>query len=72
MHAYVVLNFLSQLIFVFPSFLGMVVYADEFETKEKNKKTTTHTSIFYGGGGECKIHRDHHPSMNILDKKQAT
>ena len=29
----------------------MVVYADEFETKEKNKKTTTHTSIFYGGIG---------------------
>ena len=49
MHAYVVLNFLSQLMFVFPLFLGMVMYADEFETKEKKKKTTTHTSIFHRG-----------------------
>ena len=62
------LNFLSQLIFVFPLFLGMVMYANEFETK--GKKTTTDTSIFHRG--ECRIHRDHHPCMNILGKKQAT
>ena len=67
MHAYVVLDFFSQLMFVFPLFLGMVMYANEFETK--GKKTTTDTSIFHRG--ECRIHRDHHPCMNILDKKQA-
>ena len=32
----VVVNFLSQVIF-FPLFLGMVMYANEFETKEKQK-----------------------------------
>ena len=33
---YVVLNFfLSQIIFVFLLFLGMVMYANEVETKEK-------------------------------------
>ena len=32
---YVVVNFLCQLIFTFPSFLGMIMYANEFETKEK-------------------------------------
>ena len=32
---YVVGNFLSQLIFIFLLFLGMVMYANEFETKEK-------------------------------------
>ena len=31
----VVVNFLSQVIFVFLLFLGMVMYADEAETKEK-------------------------------------
>ena len=31
----VVVNFLSQLVFIFPLFLGMVVCANEFETKEK-------------------------------------
>ena len=31
---YVVVNFLSQLIFIFLSFLGMVMNANEFETKE--------------------------------------
>ena len=61
------LIFFSQLMFVFPLFLGMVMYANEFETK--GKKTTTDTSIFHRG--ECRIHRDHHPCMNILDKKQA-
>ena len=30
---YVVVNFLSQIIFVFLLFLGMVMYADEVETK---------------------------------------
>ena len=36
---YVVVNFLSQLIFIFLLFWGMVMYADEFETKEKQKLT---------------------------------
>ena len=34
MHIYVVVNFLSQLIFIFPLFLGMIMNANEFETKE--------------------------------------
>ena len=38
-HVYVAVNFLFQLIFVFPLFLGMVMYANEFETKEKQKLT---------------------------------
>ena len=33
---YVVVNFLSQIISVFLSLLGMVMYANEVETKEKN------------------------------------
>ena len=33
----VVVNFLSQVIFVFLLFLGMVMYANEVETKEKEK-----------------------------------
>ena len=32
---YVVVNFLSRVIFVFTLFLGMVRYANEVETKEK-------------------------------------
>ena len=36
---YVVVNFLSQVIFHFLSFLGMVMYAYEAETKEKEKLT---------------------------------
>ena len=32
---YVVVNFLFQVIFVFLLFLGMVIYADEVETKEQ-------------------------------------
>ena len=32
---YVVVNFLSQVIFVCLMFLGMVMYANEVETKEK-------------------------------------
>ena len=35
----VVVNFLSQLIFIFLLFWGMVMYAYEFETKEKQKLT---------------------------------
>ena len=34
-NVYVVVNFLFQVIFVFLLFLGMVMYADEVETKEK-------------------------------------
>ena len=37
--AYVVVNFLFQLIFVFPLFWGMVMYANEFKTKKKQKLT---------------------------------
>ena len=33
-HVYVVVNFLFQLIFIFPLFLDMVIYAKEFKTKE--------------------------------------
>ena len=38
-NGYVVVNFLFQLIFVFPLFWGMVIYANEFKTKEKQKLT---------------------------------
>ena len=37
--AYVVVYFLFQLIFIFPLFWGMVMYANEFKTKEKQKLT---------------------------------
>ena len=37
MYVYVVVNFLYQVIFVFLLFLGMVMYANEVETKEKYK-----------------------------------
>ena len=38
MYLYVVVNFLSQvIILVFLLFLGMVMYANEVETKEKYK-----------------------------------
>ena len=37
---YVVVNFfLFQLIFIFPLLLGMIMYANEFETKGKQKLT---------------------------------
>ena len=36
---YVVVIFLSHLFFIFPLFLRMVMYAHEFETKEKRKLT---------------------------------
>ena len=35
----VVVNFLFQLIFIFPLFWGVVMYANEFKTKEKQKLT---------------------------------
>ena len=35
----VVVNFLFQLIFIFPLFWGMVMYANEYKTKEKQKLT---------------------------------
>ena len=38
-HGYVVVNFLFQLIFIFPLFWCMVMYANEFKTKEKQKLT---------------------------------
>ena len=34
---YVVVNFLFQVIFIFPLFFGMVMYANEFKTKGKQK-----------------------------------
>ena len=34
---YVAVNFLFQVIFIFPLFLGVVVYANNFKTKEKQK-----------------------------------
>ena len=37
MYIYVVVNFLFQVIFLFLLFLGMVIYANEVETKEKEK-----------------------------------
>ena len=37
---YVVVNFLSRVIFVFPLFFGMVMFANEVETKEKEKLPT--------------------------------
>ena len=37
LNIYVVVNFLSQVIFIFPLFFGMVIYANEFKTKEKQK-----------------------------------
>ena len=44
---YFVVNFLSQLIFIFPLLLGMVMYANDFETKEKQKLTATYTCQDY-------------------------
>ena len=38
---YAVVNFQFQLIFIFPLFLGMVMCANEFKTKEKQKLTAT-------------------------------
>ena len=37
---YVVVNFLSPVIFVFLSFFGMVMFANEVETKAKEKLPT--------------------------------
>ena len=36
-YIYVVVNFVSQVVFVFLLFLGMVMYANEVETKEQEK-----------------------------------
>ena len=36
-YIYVVVNFLSQVIFVFLLFLGTIMYANEVETKDKQK-----------------------------------
>jgi len=36
----VVVNFSSQLIFILTLFWGMVMYANEYETKEKSVKIT--------------------------------
>ena len=38
-NVYVVVNFLFQLIFVYPLFWSMVMHANEFNTKEKQKIT---------------------------------
>ena len=38
-YVYFVVNLLSQLILIFPSFLGMAIHANEFGTKEKQKLT---------------------------------
>ena len=35
LYIYVVVNFLFQVIFIFLLFLGMVIYANKVETKEK-------------------------------------
>ena len=40
--AQVVVDYLFQLVFIFPLFLGMVKYANEFKTKEKQKLTATY------------------------------
>ena len=37
MHVYVVVILLSQLILIFTLFLGMIMNANEFETKKKYK-----------------------------------
>ena len=47
-----VVNFLSQVIFVFRLFVGMVMYANEVETKEKYKlpeikHSLQHTLLLY-------------------------
>ena len=34
-----VVNYFFQLIFIFPLFLGMVMYANEFKRKEKQQLT---------------------------------
>ena len=39
--------------------------------KQRKKRKNYNTYKYISQGGECKIHRDHHPCMNILDKKQA-
>ena len=56
----VVVNFLSQVIFLFLWFLVMVMYANEVERKEKEKLpdikklTTISTMIFSRNGLQCR------------------
>ena len=59
---YVVVNFLSQVIFIFPLFLGMVIYANEFETKEKqilpeikNYLQHIHCKYVFQGTSPCTV-----------------
>ena len=42
---FMLVNFFSQVIFVFLLFLGIVMYANEVETKEVKKLTTTYMLI---------------------------
>ena len=46
LHVYVAVNFLSQEIFVFLLFLGMVMYANEVEAKEIKTKFIRKLSNF--------------------------
>ena len=56
---YVVVNFLSQIIFVFLLFLGVVMYANEVETKEKEKLPEVKNF-------NCNIYTSHYYSCNCL------
>ena len=40
-----------QLISIFPLFLGMVMYANKFKTKEKQKLTETYINMMKRGKG---------------------
>ena len=40
-------NFLTRLIFIFLFFLVMTMYANEFQTKEKQKLTATYIKITF-------------------------
>ena len=42
---FMLVNFFSRVIFVFLLFLGIVMYANEVETKEVKKLTTTYMLI---------------------------
>ena len=64
---YIVVNFLFQLIFIFPLFLGVVMYANEFKTEEKQKLTeikkliATYTTVHLVFGWSP----PHHPHRNF-------
>ena len=49
-----IVNFLFQLVFIFPLFLGMVMYANEFKTKEKQKKIN------------CNIYKGNSKQTNVI------